>query len=216
MITISGKPGSGKSTIARALAAKLGYAHHSAGDLFREIARRRGLTPLELNERIHSDPSIDREIDAATRKLGRTKKNFVLDARLGFLFLPHSFKVFLDVSPAVAGKRVFSQMRESEQENTSIRRTIQNLATRLQNETRDYEKRYHVTYTDPRHFDLVIDSSRRRPEAIVEYIERALARQTARQTHIKEKTPVQLSSTKKVWSNGRSHSKRNSRSRRND
>lgn len=201
-ITISGKPGSGKSTVAKALAKKLGLEHHSAGDLFRQIAQKRGLSPLELNERIRWDPSIDQEIDSATLALEKSKKNLILDARLGFFFLPGSFKVFLDISPLVAGQRVFNQMRKSEQENSSQSQTTANLKTRLRNEIHDYKARYGVDYTDPHHFDLVIDTSNQSVESIVRRIERALGEKTPRQMHIKEKRPKKKLTEKRRKTHG--------------
>ena len=50
MITISGMLGSGKSTVAKILAQKLDYGYYSTGNAQREIAQKRGLTTLELNQ----------------------------------------------------------------------------------------------------------------------------------------------------------------------
>ena len=46
LLTISGPIGSGKSTVAAALAEELSYEHVSGGDIFRELAAERGYTPL--------------------------------------------------------------------------------------------------------------------------------------------------------------------------
>ena len=40
-ITISGPIGSGKSTVSKILAAKLGYKHYSIGGFMRDIAKKR-------------------------------------------------------------------------------------------------------------------------------------------------------------------------------
>ncbi|MEZ4103369.1 MAG: nucleoside monophosphate kinase [Candidatus Paceibacterota bacterium] len=37
IITIAGKPGSGKSTTAKRLSGELNYAHFSSGDFFRQV-----------------------------------------------------------------------------------------------------------------------------------------------------------------------------------
>ena len=67
LITVSGPAGSGKTTLAAALADRLGYEHVSGGDIFREIAAERDLTPLELNRLAEADDGIDRDLDRRLR-----------------------------------------------------------------------------------------------------------------------------------------------------
>lgn len=69
-IAVSGPPGSGKTTYARRLAEDLGLDYYSAGMIFREVARSRGVSVEELNRVAASDPSIDLEIDRRTLELG--------------------------------------------------------------------------------------------------------------------------------------------------
>jgi len=56
LITVSGPPGSGKSTNAAGLADRLGLDHVSGGDIFREMAAERDMTPVEFNEFAEEDP----------------------------------------------------------------------------------------------------------------------------------------------------------------
>ena len=88
IITISGAPGSGKTTVARLLAKKLGYRHYSIGDLRGEIALRKGITIDELNKLGEKDPSSDREVDEYLESLGKKEDNLVIDCRMGFHFIP--------------------------------------------------------------------------------------------------------------------------------
>ncbi|MBI2133066.1 nucleoside monophosphate kinase, partial [Candidatus Woesearchaeota archaeon] len=55
IITISGVPGSGKSTVARVVAGKMNLKHISVGDILREIARSRGMTILEISKLAEED-----------------------------------------------------------------------------------------------------------------------------------------------------------------
>src|SRR5437667_457898 len=67
LITISGLPGSGKTTVARLVAQELGLEHVYAGDLFRRQAEAAGLTLEEYARRAETDHSIDRRLDDAMR-----------------------------------------------------------------------------------------------------------------------------------------------------
>ena len=50
IITISGKAGSGKSTVAKSISQKLNLRHYSIGDLMRAMAREKKISLLELNK----------------------------------------------------------------------------------------------------------------------------------------------------------------------
>ena len=111
IITISGRPGSGKSTVARLLARRLRFDHVSAGDFMRDMAAERGISVLELSRIAEHDDAIDREIDERSRRLGEERDRFVIDARLAWHFIPDAFKVFLDVRLDVAARRIYGDRR---------------------------------------------------------------------------------------------------------
>ena len=76
IISISGTPGAGKSTVAPMLADKLGYKRYYMGGLRREAARKRGLTIEEYNKLGETDPSTDLEVDRYQEELGKKENNF--------------------------------------------------------------------------------------------------------------------------------------------
>ena len=82
IITISGVPGSGKSTVAKLVAQKLGFRHYSAGDFMRDIAEKRRMSLLELGKAAEKDRSIDHELDRRTAELGKSEDDFVMDLSL--------------------------------------------------------------------------------------------------------------------------------------
>lgn len=158
-ITISGRPGSGKSVVAARVAEALGLRHVSAGDFMREMAAERGMSILELSRSAETREEIDREIDARTVRLGEESNDFVMDARLGWHFLPESLKVFLEVEPEVAARRIYEAQRGAEHENVDLEATVRAIESRMSSETRRYQGYYGIDYGDHRHYDLIVDTS---------------------------------------------------------
>jgi predicted cytidylate kinase len=167
IITISGHPGSGKSTVAKLLAKKLGFKHYSAGDFMRAMAAERKTTLEELTKVALKDRSIDDEIDRRTVELAGREDDFVIDSRLGWKFIPGAVKILLTISPDVAANRVFAQMRPDEKENTTLEATRKNQEKRLAAEIERYSKLYDVDYTDPKNHDFAVDTSVLTPDEIV-------------------------------------------------
>src|SRR5688572_4224523 len=81
LITISGLPGSGKTTVARLVAKELGLEHVYAGDIFRRQAAAAGVSLEEYTRRAERDHSIDRALDDQMRRRAAAG-NAVLEGRL--------------------------------------------------------------------------------------------------------------------------------------
>ncbi|MFC1801306.1 (d)CMP kinase [Nanoarchaeota archaeon] len=168
IITISGKPGSGKSTIAKLLAQKLNLKHYSTGDFMRKIAKDRGISLIELSEVAESDLSVDQEIDNYSENLGKTEDNFIIDTRLGFHFIPNSIKIFLDAELKVRAQRILKDKRVDEPQN--LEELEKEIQKREQSEIQRYQEYYHINHYDKNNYDLIIDSSNSNPEEIVKGI----------------------------------------------
>lgn len=159
IVTISGRPGSGKSVVASRVSEELGIPHVSAGDFMRQMAGERGVSILELSRAAEDDIEIDREIDERTASLAAEGGDFVMDARLGWHFAPGSVRVFLDVRPEVAARRIFDARRGTERENVDLETTQRAIESRTESERERYLTYYGLDYTDHSHYDLVIDTS---------------------------------------------------------
>lgn len=125
----------------------------------REMAAERGVSILEFSRSAEERDTIDREIDARTARLATESDDFVMDARLGWHFAPKSVKIFLDVDPKVAARRVYEAARGSEHENVSLEDTQAAIDSRTESERKRYMTYYDLDYTDHSHFDLVVDTS---------------------------------------------------------
>lgn len=88
-ITISGLPGAGSSTLAKALTKKLNWQYYCGGDFMRAYAIEQGL--FDKNSKTHHDATVyndefDRQVDYKARVTLETQKNNILDAWLsGFM-----------------------------------------------------------------------------------------------------------------------------------
>ena len=106
-ITISGKAGSGKSTVAKMLSERLNLRHYSIGDLMRAMAKEKKMSLLEFNKIAEKNKSIDFELDNKLKELGKAKDNFVVDGRLTAFFIPNAeARVFLDANDEVRAERI--------------------------------------------------------------------------------------------------------------
>ncbi len=166
IITLGGKPGAGKSVVARLLAQKLKFRHYSSGDFTRKIAEQKGITILELAKLEEIDKSIDEQVDRQQIELGKNEDNFVIDSRLGFHFIPRAKKIFLDAALEVRAKRILNDKKRKE-DNSSIDKAKENIRRREESETKRYKSYYNVSPYARKNYDLVIDTSESSPEKIV-------------------------------------------------
>lgn len=169
-ITVSGIVGSGKSTVSKMLAEKLGFEYFSVGGIMRQMAIERGVHLKELTEEAKCDGGvIDKELDDRQIEVGKTKDDFVMDSRLGFHFIPDSFKVFLYVDLNEGSKRIFSASR-GEETYTDVNEAKDYLVKRISSEKQRYKQYYGLDFPTGCGFDLKIDTTNLTPYEVVENI----------------------------------------------
>lgn len=171
IITISGALGSGKSTIMKILSNRLGYETYSTGSAQREIAKKYGLTTLELNHVADKNPEIDKEIDSIFKTLTQTGKKYIVDSRLAFFFIPESFKIKLNIDIQEAAKRILSDTtRTSEVKCETTQQMVHVLQQRRASEVSRFLDTYGINIDDESHFDLIIDTTNKTPDEICDII----------------------------------------------
>ena len=169
LISITGKLGSGKSTICNLLKDRYGFEIYSTGAFQREVAREMGITTLELNKRLREDPSLDYVIDDAVKKLSieRAQDKLIFDSRMAWHFAEKSFKIFLTIEPCEAARRVMLNQRGSEEFYANEDEACEKLIERSQVEQARFMQIYGVDYYDFNNFDLIVDTTSRTPEEIL-------------------------------------------------
>jgi len=170
LITVSGPPGSGKSTTASNLADALGLDHVSGGDIFRDLAEERGYTPLEFNKLAEEDDQIDRDLDRRLRNLAIERDDVVLESRLaGWLAGDYAdFRVWLDAPLEVRAERV------AEREDKPIPKAREESAARQSSEADRYREYYGIDIDDLTIYDLSVNTARWDPDAVLDMLVTAI------------------------------------------
>ena len=171
IITITGKPCSGKGTVAKAFCEKHNFQYIGTGNMFRKYTKQYGYDVLSFQEQSEKVKEIDKLIDNQIYELGKTKLNedIVIDSRLAWHFIPSSFKVFIDIDDQTAGERLLSANRETEK-TTNIADAIKSLQARWNVENERYQELYNIDNLDLNNYDFVINSKGKTPTEIVEAI----------------------------------------------
>lgn len=168
IITIAGKPGSGKSSTAHEVAKLLHYEYISAGKMVRQIAKENGMSLAEANELAEKNPAMDRKIDEYIREIGK-RSNIVVDSRLGFHWIPDSFKVFLALDSDIAIARIYRDIEKNERRGEhaeSFEEVWEQLQERTQAERSRFMKLYGVNPFAEKHYDLIIHTERNNPMTV--------------------------------------------------
>lgn len=186
IISITGGPGTGKTSVGKELAKRLGYHFYSVGDLRGNMALERGITIDELNAQGETDDSTDVPIDNKQRELGQTEDNFVIEGRLSWHFIPHSFKVLLTCELNEAARRIYEARktrpddRKDEHPYASVEDAKEAIQKRIASDVRRYQKYYNLDYRDPTHFDLVVETAPiNGSDAVTDLVEKAIKERNA-------------------------------------
>lgn len=165
-IGICGTVGSGKSTVARAVAEVLKYRYMSGGNMFRTYAEDHGMSLEELNH--GNTDEIDTEIDYSIDRLSKERKDLVVEARFSAKFC-HGFHVFLYCNPCVAAERIYSNNRRGESFQ-SVDECLHNNLSRMGTERERGKRKYDFDMYDMRHYDLILDTTYLSPDTVTGYV----------------------------------------------
>ncbi|MEW5936352.1 MAG: (d)CMP kinase [Candidatus Thermoplasmatota archaeon] len=171
IITISGPPGSGKSTIGRMLAERLGWDYISVGEIFRQMATDRGMSLAEFSTLAERKHSIDLDLDR--RVVDAVQNSMVVEGRLAAHMLTRhripALKVWIDADTEERAMRV------ARREYASPEAVLGEIEARESSERRRYKEIYGIDAQDTAIYDIVIDSTHLNPSEILKMIMEAMA-----------------------------------------
>jgi len=157
-ITVSGLPGSGTTTLSRLLAECYDLELVSSGEIFRKMARERGMSLSEFGALAERDPSIDLEIDKNQKSIIHSRENIILESRLAGHMAqgrPHVLKVWIKAPVLTRVKRI--QRREK---SISFDEELKKTVERERSEAIRYKNYYGIDIKDLSIYDIVIDSEK--------------------------------------------------------
>src|SRR5258705_4973856 len=133
-VVINGDLGSGKSTVSVELAGRLDLRRISVGDMYREMAQRRGMTALQLNLHAELDDAIDSAVDNLQSEIARSGEQLIVDSRLAWFFFHEAFKVHLITESNEAARRVLARPHSEVENYASLEEAKKNLRSRSESE----------------------------------------------------------------------------------
>ena len=152
IVTVSGEIGAGKSTVAKALARSLGLRYLSTGEVFREEARRRGLSLAAMGRLAEQDQTIDRELDRMQTDAARAG-DVLVDSRLSGWLIDGDLRIWFRAPLAVRAARVAAR------DGLSTEEALSALRGREESERRRYRAIYQIDLTDLGRYHVIVDTS---------------------------------------------------------
>lgn len=171
IISLAGDLASGKGTVSEILIKELGYGIYRNGEYARKLAKVMGLDITSFNAYLAEHPEIDLQIEKSASEYAKDHNEFIIDARLGWYAVPESFKIYLRVDIDVAAQRAFNDSKRKSTENfATVEEQKADMQKRYKLENERYFKLYNVHKDDMSNYDLVIDTTNKKPDEVAQLI----------------------------------------------
>ncbi len=168
-ITISGPPGSGKTTVAKILSEKLGIKLISVGSVFRQLATEKKMSLEEFSKFAEGNPEVDVMIDKMQKEMAEKEEKAIIEGRLsGWMVKDAKLRVYIFADAEVRYGRI------AKREGREINEVRRETKLREEIEKRRYQKFYGIDVDDWKIYDLIVNSTRISAEKIAEIILKAV------------------------------------------
>ena len=159
-ITISGHPGSGTSTLVNGICDHFNWSSLNGGQIFRDEAKRRGLSLSEFGDLCASDFSVDKSLDDILQEKIRDPNGpDVMESRLSgwwaYKLEIDCVRLWVDVNDEVRAQRVV------EREGITLEKAIFENKKRSQKDRSRYIELYGLIPEDKEPYTHIIDASQK-------------------------------------------------------
>jgi len=179
VIVIGGLHGTGKSTCAKMLAEKLHLKYISAGEIFRSMAKEKGMSIEEFSRYAEGHHEVDKEVDSKVITDSK-KRDAVIEGQIAASLVEKpDLTVFLTAPERIRTERLSSRDRRGS--NEILRET----KIREESEKKRYKEAYGIDISDYSSYNLVIDTSKWSAKGVTGIIRKAT------QEYAKEKLKTQ-------------------------
>ena len=173
LVTISGLPGSGTTTVSRLVAEALRIDRVPGGEVFRQLAEEAGMSLSEFGVHVADHPEIDVELDRRLEEHARAG-GCVIESRLAAWLVTRAellaVRTWIDCDELVRAGRV--AVRDGT--TPEVARTENQSRAALEHAR--YRAVYGIDLTDRSTYDLVLDSTTTAPDALASEIVAAAER----------------------------------------
>ncbi len=160
VVTIGGPHGTGKSTYAKMIAKQFGLRYVSAGQLFRDLAKEKGVTLEELSRQAAESPEIDRLLDERSAAQA-AKGNAVVEGQLAAWMAKDRAQVRIYLKAPDEARFARIAHRDHVDYETAQKQTLE----REQIQRERYKRYYGIDIDDMSPYNLVIDTGNRTVES---------------------------------------------------
>ena len=173
IVTISGHPGSGTSTLVDGLCESLNWGKLNGGQVFRDMANQREMTLEEFGQFCIQDESVDKELDDLLSQTMQSEDSpEIVESRLAGWWAYKSglecARVWVEVSENERAKRVVNR------EGGSIDEQVDLIRERMEYDAERYLRFYEIDIESREPYTCVIESDDMRPEEVLAVVRRHL------------------------------------------
>ena len=171
IITITGKPCTGKSTMAEIFVNKYNFERIYAGKIFKQKARELGIDITDLcksDQIIEVDKQVDKELESIYHS--RFNDNLLIESRTSWSFMPKAFNVFIDIPDNIMASRLFNSDRPENEKGANLDEALIKVTERYNADVKRYKMLYNIDCDNLNNYSFVIDNSNLTPEQTADKI----------------------------------------------